>query len=386
MKQIKIFDTTLRDGEQSPGVFLNKEEKLAIARQLVELGVDVIEAGFPASNQEDFESVMEISKQVKGPVICALARAKKEDIQRAWDALKYSSKPRIHIFLATSKIHLEKKLEKTEEEILELIKESVSYAKELGAEVEFSPEDSTRTNYEFFLKVIDTAINSGTNIINVTDTVGYSQPVEFGERINLLFSTFGDKIKEKNIEVSVHCHNDLGLAVANSLEGIRNGASQVECTINGIGERAGNCSLEEVVLNLKTRQDFFDIKTNINFKEIFNTSKLVSKLTGMIIQKNKAIVGANAFAHESGIHQHGVLKNKSTYEIICPDEIGWQGENIVFGKHSGKHAVEKVLNDFGFILEEKKVDLVLNEIKLISKNRGKITNEDILKIANNLNS
>lgn len=386
MKRIKIFDTTLRDGEQSPGVSLNKEEKLKIAMQLKKLGVDIIEAGFPASNEEDFESVKEISKNVEGPVICALSRARKEDIDKAWESLKFSKNPRIHIFLATSKIHLEKKLKKTEEEILDLIRENISYAKTFFKDIEFSPEDSSRTSIEFLLKVIETAVISGANIINITDTVGYSQPEEFYERVKIVFDRYRNLFTEKNVEISVHCHNDLGLAVANSLAGIKAGAMQVECTVNGIGERAGNCSLEEVIMNLKTRGDIFDAETGINHKELFYTSKLVSSLTGLVIQKNKAIVGENAFSHEAGIHQHGVLNDKSTYEIICPEDIGWKGENILIGKHSGKHALEKILLDLGFNFDSNQIESIFVKIKALSNEKKFIGKDEILLIVNNLNN
>jgi 2-isopropylmalate synthase len=386
MKKIKIFDTTLRDGEQSPGVSLNNKEKLEIAMQLKKLGVDIIEAGFPASNEEDFESVKEISKNVRGPVICALSRARKGDIDVAWEALKFSKNPRIHIFLATSKIHLEKKLKKTEEEILDLIRENISYAKTFFKDIEFSPEDSSRTSIVFLLKAIETAVISGANIINITDTVGYSQPEEFYERVKTVFEKHGNLFKRKNVEVSVHCHNDLGLAVANSLAGIKAGATQVECTVNGIGERAGNCSLEEVIMNLKTRGDIFDAETGINYRELFYTSKLVSSLTGLVIQKNKAIVGANAFSHEAGIHQHGILNDKFTYEIICPEDVGWEGDNIFIGKHSGKHALEKILLDLGFNFDSNKIESIFVKIKALSNEKKPIGKDEILFIVNNLNN
>jgi len=324
MTKIIIFDTTLRDGEQSPGASLTIKEKLIIAKQLAKLNVDVIEAGFPIASAGDFEAVKLIAKEVKGPIICALARTKKEDIKRAFEAVKFSKNPRIHTFVATSDIHIKEKLRKSKEDIIKIVKEMVSYAKSLCSDIEFSPEDAARTDLDYMCDVIKAAINAGARTINIPDTVGYAEPEEFGLRIKYAFKKLEGLIKEKNVIISIHCHNDLGLAVANSLEAIKNGATQIECTINGIGERAGNCSLEEVVMNLKTRKDFFkDIEISVNTKEIFPTSKLVSQLTGLKVQKNKAIVGENAFAHEAGIHQHGILKNKQTYEIMDPKEICW---------------------------------------------------------------
>src|SRR3989338_8378692 len=304
MEKIIIFDTTLRDGEQSPGASLTIREKLIIAKQLARLNVDVIEAGFPISSEGDFEAVKLIAQQVKGPVICGLARTLKVDIDRAWEAVKYSKKPRIHTFVGTSEIHRTKKLRKTKEEIIQMTAESVKYASSLCKDVEFSPEDAARTDLDYMCDVIKAAIEAGATTINIPDTVGYSETEEFGKRIKYTFSKLGKLIKKNKVVISIHCHNDLGLAVANSLEAIRNGALQIECTINGIGERAGNCSLEEVVMNLKTRNDFFkNFKTTINTKEIYKTSGMVADLTGIAVQRNKAVVGANAFAHEAGIHQ-----------------------------------------------------------------------------------
>ena len=320
-KKILIFDTTLRDGEQSPGASLNIQEKLMIAKQLARLNVDIIEAGFPISSAGDFDAVKLIAQEVKGHIICGLARAIKEDIDRVWEAVRFSDKPRIHTFIATSQIHIEKKLRKTKEEVIQMVIDAVKHAKQYCDDVEFSPEDAARTDLDYMCDVVRSAVKAGATTINIPDTVGYAQPSEFGYRINYLF----DKVPEvQNIVVSVHCHNDLGLAVANSLSAIKNGATQIECTINGIGERAGNCSLEEVVMNLKTRKDFFsDFYTGINTKEIYKTSRMVANLTGISVQRNKAIVGANAFAHEAGIHQHGMLSHNQTYEIINPKEVGW---------------------------------------------------------------
>ncbi len=385
MKKIKIFDTTLRDGEQSPGASLNKEEKLIIAKQLAKLNVDVIEAGFPIASNDDFEAVKMISKEVKGPVICVLARAKKEDIDKARESLKYAEKSRIHIFLATSKVHIHSKLHLSEKEVLCKVYDMVCYARNFFDEVEFTPEDSARTDIDFMIKVIETAIKAGARIINIADTVGYAEPEEFGKRVKYVFDKLGGLIEEKNVIISVHCHDDLGLAVANSLEGIRNGATQVECTVNGIGERAGNCSLEEIVMNLKTRKDYFGVDVDINTKEIFRTSRIVSKLTGIEIQKNKAIVGSNAFAHEAGIHQHGVINNKLTYEIMDPKDVGWEGTRFVLGKHSGRHMVEKILKEKGYNFNANQIKELSLKLKKIADIKKRISEKDVEKmIQNNL--
>jgi len=385
MTRIIIFDTTLRDGEQSPGASLTIQEKLIIAKQLAKLGVDVIEAGFPISSEGDFESVKLIATEIKGPVICGLARTKNEDIDRAWEAVKYSKNPRIHTFIATSEIHMKEKLKKTKEEVIQMAAAAVKHAKTLCNDVEFSPEDSARTDLDYMCDVVKVAIEAGATTINIPDTVGYAEPEEFGKRINYVFDKLGALIKKNNIVISVHCHNDLGLAVANSLAGIKNGATQIECTINGIGERAGNSSLEEVVMNIKTRKDFFkgfDIK--INTKEIFKTSQLVSSLTGLTVQRNKAIVGGNAFAHEAGVHQHGVLSSKATYEIMNPAEIGWIGTNIVIGKHSGKHAAEALLKEMGYELSSEQVDKVMAKVKELADKQKDVMKEDIIAIATDI--
>src|SRR3989338_1060374 len=361
MKKILIFDTTLRDGEQSPGASLNMQEKLIIAKQLAKLNVDIIEAGFPIPSDGDFQAVKLIAKNVKGPVICGLARAVKEDIDRAWEAIKCSGNPRIHTFIATSQIHMDKKLRKTKEEVIQMAVEAVKHAKEYCDDVEFSPEDAARTDMDYMCDVVRAAIKAGATTINIPDTVGYAEPEEFGKRIKYLF----EKVPEANdIVVSCHCHDDLGLAVANSLAAIQNGATQAECTINGIGERAGNASMEEIVMNLKTRQDYFkNFYTDINTKEIYKTSRMVSELTGLAVQRNKAIVGANAFAHEAGIHQHGVISDKSTYEIMCAEDVGWIGQGLVMGKHSGKHAVEVILKEMGYEMSKEQIDHVMAKIK-----------------------
>ena len=377
MKKIKIFDTTLRDGEQTPGVNLNIKEKVQVARQLERLGVDCIEAGFPIASNGDFEAVKAIAMNIRKPIIAGLARASKADIDRAWAAVKYAEKPRIHTFIATSDIHMKYKLKMSPEEVLNSAVEAVKYAKSLGTnvEVEFSPEDSTRTRQEFLYKVLEAVIDAGADVVNIPDTVGYSAPAEFGKFIR--------EIKENvpNInkaEISVHCHNDLGLAVANSLAAIENGAAQVECTINGLGERAGNASLEEFVMTLKTRENYYQCKTDIVTQQIIRTSNLVSKVTGVPVQINKAIVGANAFAHESGIHQHGVLNFRETYEIMTPESVGLKKNLMVLGKHSGRHAFIQRLEELGYEdLDKEIINIVFKNFKDLADKKKNITDEDI---------
>jgi len=375
-KKIKIFDTTLRDGEQCPGASLNPEEKLEIARQLAKLNVDIIEAGFAIASPGDFESVKTIAQQVKGPIICSLARARKEDIERAWEAVKYAEKPRIHTFIATSPIHMEKKLRMTKEQVLQTAVEMVKLARKLCPEVEFSPEDAGRSDPAFLYQIIAAVIEAGASTINIPDTVGYTMPWEFGKLIEDIINHV-PQIKEKNIAVSVHCHNDLGLAVANSLAAIKAGATQVECTINGIGERAGNASLEEIVMALKTRKDFFDCETSINTKEIYKTSRMVSNLTGLLVQPNKAIVGSNAFAHEAGIHQAGVLRARETYEIMKPEDIGLMESRLVLGKHSGRHAFAEKLKEMGYSLSEDNLEKAFQKFKEIADKKKEITERDL---------
>jgi len=375
-RKIKIFDTTLRDGEQCPGASLNPEEKLEIARQLAKLNVDVIEAGFAIASPGDFESVKQIAQQIKGPIICSLARAKKEDIERAWEAVKHSDKPRIHTFLATSPIHMEKKLRMTPEQVLETAVKMVKLARSLCPDVEFSPEDAGRSDPLFLDEVINAVIDAGATTINIPDTVGYTTPWEWGQLIeNIVRNVL--KIKEKNITISVHCHNDLGLAVANSLAAVKAGASQVECTINGIGERAGNASLEEIVMALKTRHDFFDTEVAINTKEIYKTSRMVSNLTGLLVQPNKAVVGANAFAHEAGIHQAGVLRARETYEIMKPEDIGLTESRLVLGKHSGRHAFADKLKDMGYVLSEENLEKAFTRFKQLADQKKEIGERDL---------
>ncbi len=378
MKRIKIFDTTLRDGEQSPGATLTHSEKILITKQLEKLNVDVIEAGFPVASDDDFNAVNSIASEIKKPVVCALARCIKKDIDVTAKAIEKAKNRRIHVFLATSPIHMKFKLKKTPKEIISTAIKHIKYAKEFTKDIEFSPEDASRTKPEFLFEVVEKAINAGATTINIPDTVGYTQPNEYGALIK--------SIKENvpNIDeaiISVHCHNDLGLAVANSIEAIRNGAEQVECTINGIGERAGNASLEEIVMNIYTRKDYSNAFTEINFSEIMNTSKMVSSFTGLMVQANKAIVGKNAFAHESGIHQHGVLNNPESYEIMNPKIVGKETE-LIIGKHSGKHAIKNFIESQGFSFTNEQLEEVSSKIKLLADKQKKIFNEDIIALAN----
>lgn len=378
MDKIIIFDTTLRDGEQAPGASLNEKEKLDIAFALDKLGVDAIEAGFPISSPGDFAAVKLIAGQVKRPVICALARAIPRDIDAAFSAVKPAKHPRIHVFLATSKIHMRYKLKKAEGEILRLAANAVKYARNVCDDIEFSPEDASRTEREFLYRVIEAVIAAGAKTVNIPDTVGYAEPYEFGS----LIRSIGENVA--NIDkavISVHCHNDLGLAVANSLAAVKNGARQVECTINGIGERAGNASLEEIVMGLKVRQDSFaGLKTSVRTEGIYNTSRLVSKLTGFTIAPNKAIVGSNAFRHEAGIHQDGVLKKRSTYEIILPEDVGFKVEGLVLGKHSGRHAFKERLKKLGYKLKEKEIDDVFKEFKLLADKKKEVFDDDLMSL------
>jgi len=380
-KRIKIFDTTLRDGEQSPGASLTIKEKVVIAKQLARLGVDVIEAGFPIASEGDFEAVKAVAQSVKGPSICGLARANEKDIQRCWDAVKYSDKPRIHTFIATSKVHRDSKLRKSKDEIIAIAVEAVKFAKSLCDDIEFSPEDAARTSLDYMCDVVEAVIEAGATTINIPDTVGYSEPKEFGERIKYLLA----KVPSANdVTISVHCHNDLGNAVANSLAAVENGATQVEGCINGIGERAGNASLEEVVMNLKTRFDYFGVETGVNTQELYKTSKLLSDLTGLSIARNKAIVGENAFAHEAGIHQHGVLANKETYEIMTPESVGWKGTNIVIGKHSGKAAVSALLKEERIDVTPEQLQQVTAKVKELADKQKDVELDDVIAIARDI--
>jgi 2-isopropylmalate synthase len=374
MDRVVIFDTTLRDGEQSPGINLNTKEKLEIAEQLARLGVDIIEAGFPQTSPGDFESVKAIANVVKGPTIAALARAADIDIDRAWEALKDAPSPRIHVFLSTSDIHRKYMLNATEDEILAQTIAGVKRAKGYVSDVEFSPQDATRTDPDFLFAIVGAAIEAGATTINIPDTVGYAIPFDFGALINECYTAVP---RLADVIVSVHCHNDLGLAVSNSLEAVRNGARQVEVAVNGIGERAGNCSLEEVVMAIKMRRDILEVDCNINTKEIARTSRLVSLLTGYQVQRNKAIVGENAFSHESGIHQHGVLQDRLTYEIIKAEDIGVEGGKIVLGKHSGRHAFGKTLEEMGFQLDKEAITRAFTRFKELADRKIQITDKDL---------
>jgi len=373
--RVIFFDTTLRDGEQSPGASLNTAEKVQIANQLAKLGVDVIEAGFPASSPGDFEAVKVIAQKVPGPIIAGLCRAHQKDIDACWGAVKYAKKPRIHLFIATSDIHIEKKLQKTREDVLQMAINGVKYAKSLCKDVEFSAEDAVRSNFDYLCKVIESVIDAGATTVNIPDTVGYAMPQEYGTMIKNLI----ERVKNINKAiVSVHCHNDLGLAVANSLAALSNGARQVECTINGIGERAGNAALEEIVMSLKTRKPFFNLKYGINTREIARTSKLVSTLTGITVQPNKAIVGENAFAHEAGIHQDGMLKEPLTYEIMNPEDVGVNANALVLGKHSGRHALAKRLKDMGYTtLKHGELETIFAKFKVLADKKKYVFDDDI---------
>ena len=373
-EKIIIFDTTLRDGEQAPGASLNQKEKLDIAYQLEKLGVDVIEAGFPVSSPGDFESVKRIAREIKRPVICALARATPRDIHTAYQAIKPARHARIHVFLATSKIHMKYKLKKAEDEILRLAVKAVKGARNICDDIEFSPEDASRTEKEFLYRVVEAVIKAGAETINIPDTVGYSEPEEFG---NLIRSLRENVPNINNAVISVHCHNDLGLAVANSLSAVKNGARQVECTVNGIGERAGNASMEELVMGLKVRKDTFGLTTSIKTKEIYKTSRLVSALTGFAVAPNKAVVGLNAFRHESGIHQDGVLKKRATYEIIHAEDVGFKVESLVLGKHSGRHAFRERLKKLGYKLNESEVKEVFEKFKLLADKKKQVFDDDL---------
>lgn len=372
MRIVKIFDTTLRDGEQSPGASMNVDEKILVAKQLVKLGVDIIEAGFPIASPGDFEAVKRIATEIKGATIAGLARAKEEDIMRAWEAVKDAPQKRIHTFHSTSDIHLKYQFRVSREEALKRSVEMVKLARSLVEDVEFSPMDATRTETNYLLEVIEAVIKAGASTVNIPDTVGYTTPAEFGNLIKAIKEKIGDRAV-----ISVHCHNDLGLAVANSLAAIMNSAGQVECTINGIGERAGNCSMEEVVMALKTRKDFYQAETKINTREIIRASRLVTRITGIPVQPNKAIVGANAFAHESGIHQDGLLKEKMTYEIIRPEEIGLHRTELVLGKHSGRHAFKTRLKELGYELSPEEIETAFKKFKHLADQKKDIFDEDI---------
>jgi len=351
--RITIFDTTLRDGEQSPGCTMNRQEKLYLAHQLDRLGVDVIEAGFPIASDGDFESVKAIAIAVRRPIIAALARACQPDIERAWEALKHAAQPRIHVVLATSDIHLKYKLRITRDQCVQQARESIRFAKSLCDDVEFSSEDATRTEPDFLCRVLDAVVEVGATTLNIADTVGYTVPAEFGD----LITTIRQRVKGiENLTISAHCHNDLGMAVANALAAVAAGARQVECTINGIGERAGNASLEEIVMAIRTRPDRYPYETGVVSQQIFAASQMLSEITGVQVQPNKAVIGRNAFAHEAGIHQDGILKNPLTYEIMTPQSVGVPDSKLVLGKHSGRHALGIRCEQLGFELDRSGLD------------------------------
>src|ERR1041385_8174307 len=372
--RVLIFDTTLRDGEQSPGISLNRNEKLEIAHQLARLGVDIIEAGFPITSPGDFESVQAIAREVEGPVICGLARTSHQDIEAAWSAVRDSVRPRIHTFLATSDVHIEYKLQTTREDVKGQVRAAVAQARELCEDVEFSPEDGSRSDVEFMAEVIQIALDEGAGTINVPDTVGYTMPGEYRAMFEALYRLVPDLRKAV---VSVHCHDDLGIAVANSLAGLQAGCRQVECAINGIGERAGNASLEEIAMLLHTREPSLGPWTGIETTEIARTSRLVSRLTGYQVQPNKAIVGRNAFAHEAGIHQDGVLKERTTYEIMDATTIGLNSNSLVLGKHSGRHALSEALKEMGFELDGQALNTAFKRFKEIADVKKQVTAMDL---------
>jgi len=376
MRTIEIFDTTLRDGEQSPGVNISTNEKVEIALQLEKLGVTRIEAGFAAASPGDQKSVAEVAKRVKNSTVVSLARAVKDDMDKAYEALRNAENASLHVFLATSPIHREFKLNMSKEQVLQRAVEAVTYAKKYFKEVQFSAEDAARTEIDFLKQVVEAVIKAGATTVNIPDTVGYMTPIEYGNIFRELKTVPGADL----IRLSCHCHDDLGMAVANSLAAIEGGATQVEGTINGIGERAGNAALEEVALALETRKDYYQATTKMNLKEIARTSQLVSRLTGMIVPGNKAVVGANAFAHESGIHQDGVLKNVTTYEIIRPESVGFKSNKLVLGKHSGRHAFKEKLIELGYHLEQEEVNAAFAAFKVLCDKKKEITDDDILAL------
>jgi 2-isopropylmalate synthase len=372
--RVHIFDTTLRDGEQSPGISLNTQEKLEIAQQLARLGVDVIEAGFPITSPGDYEAVEAIARKVEGPVICGLARTHKADIDAAWGAIKDAERPRIHTFISTSDIHIEYQLQTTREDVKGQAKAAVALARSYCDDVEFSPMDATRADIEFTAEVCAIAVAEGANVLNIADTVGYTTPDEYTR----YFARLRELVPGiEDVELSVHCHDDLGMAVANSYAGLLAGARQVECAINGLGERAGNCSLEEIVMLLRTRHDEHGLDTGLDTRELARTSRMVTRFTGYAVQPNKAIVGRNAFAHESGIHQDGVLKERTTYEIMDPSDVGLESNSIVLGKHSGRHALRDALEQLGFKIEGNALNQAFKRFKEIADKKKQVTALDL---------
>jgi 2-isopropylmalate synthase len=374
-EHVRIFDTTLRDGEQAPGIALTKAEKVEIAEQLARLQVDILEAGFPISSQGEFEAVREIADSVKGPVIAALARTATGDIERAAEALKGAERWRIHTFISTSDVQRESMLKMSHQQVLQAIEDNVKLAKSYTDDVEFSAQDATRTELAFLLECFRLAVRHGATTINVPDTVGYATPTEFGELVRIVRQELPEEVV-----ISTHCHNDLGLAVANALAGIENGARQIEVAVNGIGERAGNCSLEEIAMIVRTRGEHLGVRHDLNIKEITRTSRLVSMMTGYSVQPNKAVVGASAFAHESGIHQHGVLANRATYEIMDPLEIGLEGNQLVLGKHSGRHAFVDALDKLGITLDEAPLNRAFTRFKDLADRKIQLTDQDLTAI------
>jgi 2-isopropylmalate synthase len=375
--RVIIFDTTLRDGEQSPGASMNVEEKLKMAHQLDALGVDIIEAGFPISSDEDFEAVKSIAREIRSPIVAGLARAVPMDIERAWEALADARRPRIHTFIATSDIHLEYKLKKTREQVLDEARQAVRLAKSFTDDVEFSAEDATRTDLDYLCQIVQAVIEEGATTVNIPDTVGYTIPSEYTK----IISTLRQRVPNiDRCQLSVHCHNDLGLAVANSLTAIQAGVRQVECTINGIGERAGNASLEEIVMALHVRHDLLPYATGVHAEQIYKTSQLLSNITGMMVQPNKAIVGKNAFAHEAGIHQHGVLSHRLTYEIMTPESVGVRQSTLVLGKHSGRHALKQRFEEMGYQLSRAELDKAYKLFTKLADRKKEVFEEDLMVI------
>jgi 2-isopropylmalate synthase len=373
-----IFDTTLRDGEQSPGASMNLAEKLEVARALRDLGVDVIEAGFPIASPGDFEAVQAVARTVHGPIICGLARCNADDIDRAWEALRDAPRPRIHVFLATSSIHREFKLRMAKEEIVRRAVEGVKRARDYLEDVEFSPEDAARTEPDFLAEVVERAVEAGATTLNIPDTVGYAVPSQYAAAIRHLKQHVRGIDK---VVLSVHCHNDLGLAVANSLAALQEGARQVECTINGIGERAGNCALEEIIMAVRTRADYFGLQSGINTRLLYPLSRKVSHVTGLQVQRNKAVVGQNAFAHEAGIHQDGMLKHAATYEIMRPEDVGIPRTELVLGKHSGRHALKQRIHDLGYHLTDEQLNKVFDQFKVLADRKKNIYDADVEALA-----
>ena len=377
-EKILIFDTTLRDGEQSPGCSMNTEEKLVLARQLERLGVDIIEAGFPIASQGDFEAVQRVAREIGGVRVAGLARCTRKDIDTAYEALKDAARPRIHTFLATSDIHLQYKLKMSRQDALRNVREYVGHARSLCSDIEFSPEDSTRSDPDFLCEVLQAAVDSGATTLNIPDTVGYTMPGEYGRLIGKIRQT----VKGENLTISCHCHNDLGMAVANSLAAVAAGARQVECTVNGIGERAGNAAMEEVVMGIFVRSDMFPFQCGVDRSQIHATSELLSQTLGFSVQPNKAIVGRNAFAHEAGIHQHGVLSNPLCYEIMTPESVGMPGDRIVLGKHSGRHALVYRFKQLGIEVSHDELDALYTKFTQLADRKKKVYDQDLISMVN----